>query len=172
MSASAKRLSELSCAHHGWMARATCTHDAFGGPLASDSARGGPPPLSPSCLPVLQSQLQLQACSTKVKENMERTAQISIFFSGGINKSEWTDIKVRAACTTSSSRVAMPLLHFIYRKKWMKKKNGSEAELLSFACCEAREKIHASMRTSLSFARDLLAQSINVIGSILFVLRF
>jgi hypothetical protein len=95
-----------------------------------------------------------------------------LFFFGGINKSEWTDIKVRAACTTSSSRVAMPLLHFIYRKKWMKKKNGSEAELLSFACCEAREKIHASMRTSLSFARDLLAQSINVIGSILFVLRF
>lgn len=54
----------------------------------------------------------------------------------------------------------MPLLHFIYKKKWMKKKNGSE--LLPFACCEAREKIHALIRTSLSFARDLIAQSIRV----------
>lgn len=63
----------------GWPGQHAYMH-AFGGPQASDSARGGPPPLSPSCLPVLQSQLQLQACSTKVKENMERTAQISIFF--------------------------------------------------------------------------------------------
>lgn len=50
----AKRLSELSCAHHGWMARATCTHSEghrpatlLGGPLLS--LLPAFPCCSPSC---------------------------------------------------------------------------------------------------------------------------